>query len=163
MNEAMATRSYLEARRASLKAKINRLSEGLKHIDWVLLNVVGDDAPSGDEDAKTTPVDAITMEELSGLATIEDRLAYMANRNDGEITSKEARGKLVALGVIESDEVARSRIWEAFRRSTRFDKVGRGRYRLVPQESDNETSEHLIDPVPPAPLPPPPFQTEINT
>ena len=149
MNEATTTRSYLEGKRASLKTEINRLSEGLKHIEWVLRNVVGDAPRSAEESTTASPFDAITMEELSVLGTVEDCLVYMAERNDGEITSAEARRKLVGLEMIESDEVARSRIWEAFRRSTRFDKVERGRYRLVPQESDSEASNYLIDPGPP--------------
>ena len=137
MNEAMTTRAYLEAKRDGLKAELNRLSEGLKHIEWVLQYAISDSDVTFGALIATSPIDAITAEDLAGL-TLKECLVSMAERNGGEITSGEARKKLVAIGMLDDDPASRSRIWEAFQRSKRFENVERGHYRLLPDESQGD-------------------------
>ena len=142
MNEALATRDYLTKKRTSIKEEIDRLVVGLKHVDWVLENLVHTDDEISDDSVigLASPVDDITSDEMAG-RSIKECLHFMAGRNGGEITSEEARKKLVSVGILEDDRTSNSRVWEAFNRSPLFEKIERGRYRLLDEDEDDDEDD----------------------
>ena len=125
MDEMAATRSYLEAKRKRIQAEMARLSEGLKSVNWILKDM----ADPASHLPPVSPLDELTSDDLSGLSLVES-LEIMAEKNNGDISNKDARMKLIALGLLD-EESSTAKIWEALKRSTKLVKATRGQYRVI--------------------------------
>ena len=70
----------------------------------------------------------VKADELTGMA-IEEALVFIAEKNNGVVTSSPARKVLVEAKILNGSQTS-NRLWQVFQESEKFEQVQRGKYKL---------------------------------
>ena len=131
MQDIRSAIRHLAAEEQRLKQRLNEIHKQRLHLQRSL--DILEEMPAGvNRDAATAPpVDPRFDQATEDWRPIEERLVDLCGEG-GVLNSAAARRTLIEGGLLPGDPIpAAQRLWYVLNRSDRFQKIGRGQYRLI--------------------------------
>ena len=122
-----------------LTRKVDRIRTTLKEVerrrDALAITLQHFLKPSPTTKRRRVTMLEVEPAELQG-KTLDEALIYIAEQNGGIVPSTAARHVLTEAGVLTGRQIG-NRLWVALDRSDRFERVAKGRYRLLDDSDSN--------------------------
>lgn len=128
------TANSIQSEIDTLTRKVDRIRATLKDAerrrDALTLTLQHFQEPSASAKPRRGTTLDVEPDELHG-KTLDEALIYIAEQNDGMLSSTAARQVLTEARLLTGNQMG-NRLWSALDRSDRFERETKGRYRLLP-------------------------------
>ena len=140
----MEESSRLQEIRSRLEAKVERLSQQYKEAKRKYESVVTALELLADNPSKKPPVSEIAVEnsEVAG-KTLKEALLYIAEKCDGVLKVTPVRKFLIEADVVRNGQSGSNRLNATLGEMPEFERVSRGRYRLVDESKSSEKKPRI--------------------